>query len=62
MATTIHIGPALLAWLDREAVRQGVTRNRVITMILTREMNARDDWSFNLFPRLVDSAMGENDK
>lgn len=62
MATSIHFGPELLAWLDGEAARQGVTRNRVVTQILTHEMNARDDWSFNLFPRLVDSAMSEKDK
>jgi hypothetical protein len=59
MPTSIHLPPDVLAWLDREATRQGITRNRVVTQIIVREMNARDDWSPNLFPVLVDSAMSE---
>ena len=62
MATTVHLGQELLTWLDREATRQGVTRNRLITQIISREMNARDDWSYGLFLALVDSAMEDKDK
>jgi hypothetical protein len=62
MATTVHLPPDIIAWLDREALRQGVTRNRLITNIIGREMNARDDWSYGLFPTLVESAMSEKDK
>lgn len=62
MATSIHMPPDLVAWLDREAMRRGVTRNRLIVNILAREMNARDDWTYDLFPALVDSAMSERDR
>lgn len=59
MGTSVHLPPEVLHWLDREATRQGVTRNRLIAMIIQREINAREDWPYNLFPKLVDSAMGE---
>jgi metal-responsive CopG/Arc/MetJ family transcriptional regulator len=59
MATSVHLQPELVAWLDREAARKGVTRSRLINLILSREMNARDDWSPDLFAKLVDSAMSE---
>lgn len=62
MATTVHLDASLLDWLDREAARCGVRRNRLISMILAREMNAKEDWPPNLFPELVNSAMSEKEK
>ena len=61
MATTVHLCAELLAWLDLEAARQGITRNRLISNILAREMNTREDWPPDLFAKLVESAMSEKD-
>ena len=62
MATTIHLAPDVLAWLDREAARRGLRRNRLIATILIREMKAKDEWPPNLFAELVQSAMSEERK
>jgi hypothetical protein len=62
MATTIHLDREVLAWLDREAARRGVRRNRLIANILVREMKTQDDWPPGLFAELVESAMAETDK
>jgi hypothetical protein len=61
MGFSIHLPPDLIEWLDREAARRGITRNRLITTILAREMNTRDDWNGDLFARLLNSAMSEGD-
>lgn len=51
--TSLHLPDALLAALDREARRRGVSRNRLVTELLHAAVGkTSDDWSPTLFTTL----------
>jgi len=58
--TSIYLTTGLLAELDREAHRRGISRNRLVNLLLRAGLKDRgEDWSPALFPLLHDSALEE---
>lgn len=63
MATTsIHLPKELLAAVDREAARRGISRNRLITDAVWLAVRDKEHWRPGLFAELHDSALGDRDR
>jgi hypothetical protein len=52
MSTSVHLPKRLLEALDRRARALRISRNKLITQAIERELSAGGDWSPGFFDRL----------
>jgi predicted transcriptional regulator len=52
MSTSVHLPRRLLEALDRRAKALRISRNKLITQAIERELSAPGDWSPGFFERL----------
>jgi predicted transcriptional regulator len=52
MSTSVHLPRRLLEALDRRARALRISRNKLITQAIERELSAAGDWSPGFFDRL----------
>jgi predicted transcriptional regulator len=52
MSTSVHLPKKLLEALDRRARALRISRNKLITQAIERELSAAGDWSPGFFDRL----------